>query len=173
MNYSRGFHPLPKIRFAAALPVGVESLHESVDIDLLGNMAAHTLSSRMNAQLPKGIDIAGAQEIGVYDGAANIIESHYEIFLNGLRLKAESLNNFLASESFPISKRGKKGIQIVDARPLVRNMILSEEKKLQFVVRHEKGPLLKPTDIVKAVFDLTDSDMDELRIMKIRQVLRA
>ena len=52
-------------------------------------------------------------------------------------------------------------------------MILSEERRLLFVVHHDTGPLLKPTDIVKAVFNLTDSDMDELQVIKTRQVLRA
>ena len=172
LNYSKGFHPLPKIRFAAALPVGVESLHETVDIEVLGAMNPHAVASRVAAQLPKGIGISGAQEMGHTDRSASIEESHYEIILNGIRLKAESLNTFLASKSFPISKQGKKGTQIVDARRIVREMVLSEERKLQFVVHHDIGPLLKPTDIVKAVFGLTDSDMDELQVIKTRQVLR-
>jgi radical SAM family uncharacterized protein len=36
LSHSEGFHPLPKIIFATALPVGVESLTEVVDIELEG-----------------------------------------------------------------------------------------------------------------------------------------
>ena len=36
--YSKGFHPLPKLSFASALPVGTESIHETVDFELYETM---------------------------------------------------------------------------------------------------------------------------------------
>jgi radical SAM family uncharacterized protein/radical SAM-linked protein len=171
MLYSRGFHPLPKIRFAAALPVGIESLHETLDLDVLGDVSLDNISSGLNTQLPKGFEITDAYEIGHAGKPARIKESHYEIIFNGLQIRVEALKAFLASEAFPISKKGKKGVQIVDSRHLVQEMNLLDEGKLHLVVQHESGPMLKPADIVRAVFNLSDSDMEALQVLKTRQVL--
>ena len=50
-------------------------------------------------------------------------------------------------------------------------MNLLDEGRLHLVVQHERGPMLKPADIVRAVFNLSDSDMEALQVLKTRQVL--
>ena len=53
--FSRGYHPMPRISFAAALPVGTESMHETVDVELYETMPIALTKEKINRQLPSGI----------------------------------------------------------------------------------------------------------------------
>ena len=61
--YSEGFHPMPRIIFATALPVGVESLLEIVDLELEGSITPREIIERLNQTLPQGIGITEAEEV--------------------------------------------------------------------------------------------------------------
>ena len=63
LGYSEGFHPMPRIVFASALPVGVESLAEVVELELEGTFSASDVKKRLNQGLPSGIEIIEAQEV--------------------------------------------------------------------------------------------------------------
>ncbi len=53
LDYSRGFHPHPKLRFSPPLALGVESVTEYLDFDLVDeNSDADQIASRLNANLP-------------------------------------------------------------------------------------------------------------------------
>jgi len=53
---------MPRIVFATALPVGMESLAEVVDLELEGSLAASDVKERLNQALPQGIRITEAAE---------------------------------------------------------------------------------------------------------------
>jgi radical SAM-linked protein len=53
--HSRGFNPRPKLSFAMALPLGVESLDEILDIDLASPLQPTDLMHKLQEQMPAGI----------------------------------------------------------------------------------------------------------------------
>ena len=61
--FSEGFHPMPRIVFETALPVGMESLKEIVDIEVEGKIAPPEMMERLNQHLPPGIEILEAEEV--------------------------------------------------------------------------------------------------------------
>src|SRR4030043_1221968 len=63
LSYSEGFHPMPRIIFAKALSVGVESLSEIGDMELEGRVTALDVKGRLNQTLPEGIRIIEAEEV--------------------------------------------------------------------------------------------------------------
>ncbi len=60
--YTEGFNPHPYMNFSLPLPLGVESLCESLDIRITRNISNSEIKDRLNAVLPEGIRI-----IDVYD----------------------------------------------------------------------------------------------------------
>lgn len=54
---SKGFSPHPKMHFKRALKLGVESLDEEFSLELTEPLSAEELKRRLNAQLPKGIEV--------------------------------------------------------------------------------------------------------------------
>jgi radical SAM family uncharacterized protein/radical SAM-linked protein len=169
--YSKGYHPMPKMSFTHALPVGTESLEETLDVELFGVGSAKTIGGRIQPHLPQGIEIACLEEVSRSKKAPRLKESYYELCLNGLKLAPDDLERFLESGTFPVNKTGKKGDRVIDARLLVRKMALKTPHVIDLVMSHGPGPELKPSDLIKEVFHLKDQDVAGIRILKTRQIL--
>ncbi|CCO23885.1 TIGR03960 family B12-binding radical SAM protein [Maridesulfovibrio hydrothermalis] len=63
LTFSQGFHPMPKISFGRALPVGVESMCEWMNVMLRTKVSAHELLERLNEQMPRGMRIVAADPL--------------------------------------------------------------------------------------------------------------
>jgi radical SAM-linked protein len=61
--FSAGYHPLPRLSFGPALPVGVESQEEFVDIDLTRAVPPDEACRALAGQFPSGIEITSARAI--------------------------------------------------------------------------------------------------------------
>lgn len=170
--YSKGYHPSPKVSFATALPVGTESVHETVDIELYETMPISSVREQIAQQLPTGIRINFLEDITHKVKDHRLRESHFYITTNGLKMDPTDLENFLQSDYFPITKSGKKGNQIINARSLVKSMSLTPHHGLNLIITHSSGPELKPIDIIKAVFHLDNHHVKDIKILKTKQVMR-
>jgi radical SAM family uncharacterized protein/radical SAM-linked protein len=169
--YSAGYHPMPKVSFASALPVGTESMHETVDIKLYETGRINALKKRLNHQLPHGIEIVSIEDITHRAKRPKLKESHFNISMNGMKIERRALETFLESNHFPILKIGKRGEQLVDARPLIKSIRYIPPHDLSLVINHLTGPGLKPTDIIKGIFHLKDHQMGCMKILKTGQVM--
>lgn len=67
--YTQGYNPHAYMNFSMPLPLGVESLCETMDIRIVGGMENTEIMHRLNAVLPEGIAIRR-----VYDGGAKARE---------------------------------------------------------------------------------------------------
>ena len=169
--YSKGFHPMPKISFASALPVGTESIDETLYVEIHETIPISLAKGTINRQLPPGIRVAFLQDITSINRVPRLIESHLYITMNGMPVQSEDLKRFLHSDYFPITRSGKKGEKIINARSLVKSMSLISPHKINLIITHTAGPGLKPIDIVKGVFHLNDNHVNKIKILKIKQVM--
>jgi len=169
--YSKGFHPMPKISFTSALPVGTESIHETVDIELSDTIPASLLRQRISQQLPSGINILHFENIPLEKKKLTLRESHYHIATDGLRVEQADLDRFLQSEYFPVSKTTKGNKKTINARSMVKSINLVPPGGLKLVITHDPGPKLKPIDIMKGVFHLSDQETQRMKILKTNQIM--
>ncbi|MFW6098968.1 MAG: TIGR03960 family B12-binding radical SAM protein [Thermodesulfobacteriota bacterium] len=174
LAHSKGYHPLPKISFFSALPVGIQSLEEAMEIELLSETALVTLKERINRELPKGVDLIRVEPIPRGQNKVRLKESQYTITLKQPGLEEKLLREFLQSERFPIVKRGKKGEHEIDARSFVTSMVIDSPLTLRLCIRESPpggGPGLKPGEAVRHIFGLQDEDLLGMDITKTDQVL--
>ena len=169
LMYSSGYHPMPKISFAAALPVGTESLSEIVNVQIKNTQNISFIMRRLNKELPSGIRVFSMEEIPIGEPSPKMKESYFHIKVNGFFSK-EAIDRFLMLKSCLAVKKQRKGEKIVDIRAQVKSLHLLSNGKLELVVRHGKGSELKPTDIIKKVFKLSDSQIEGMRIVKTKSL---
>ena len=169
--YSKGYHPLPKVSFISALPVGMESIHETVDIKLYETGHVRLAKEKLSGQLPPGIEIVSVKDVTHSVKRTQLKESHFTITMNGIEIDGCTLEAFLKSDHFPIVRSGKKGEQLVDARPLVKSIHYIPPNDITLIIHNISGPTLKPADIIKGIFHLKDHQMGCLKILKTGQVL--
>ncbi len=89
--YSEGFHPMPRIVFARALPVGVESLEGDRPYRIgEKNSLLRKSRKRLNAVLPQGIEIIEAEEVPLFSSPVVLSPLHSLLgFLDHLLQKEE------------------------------------------------------------------------------------
>jgi len=97
LYYSEGFHPLPRLTFGPALPVGTASLCEHVDVKLRGDQSPHLddLCGRLNGAALDGVEFFGHQVLGHHDAALNrvIEETDFVVALARQELRALGLDD--------------------------------------------------------------------------------
>ena len=65
ISFTGGFHPLPRIQIALALPLGAEADSEWMDLEFTRPLAPELLLQTLQGLLPRGILLRSAQEVPV------------------------------------------------------------------------------------------------------------
>ena len=136
--FSQGFHPLPKITFASALPVGCTSEAEVMDVVLTEPIAPSDMAARLAPALPAGIAIASITEVPLnapaLQAALRWAEYVVTVETDETREQVESkVQTFLAAPSLMRERRGKS----YDLRPLVLSLTVEAvlASSVQLVMR--------------------------------------
>lgn len=120
IRYSAGFHPQPRISFPDALPTGVESDAEIIDLELLQATEPQTVQTALNQRLPTGMRVLAAEAVEWRTPApsVSIVENIYEVCLPAPPADlAERIAAFLAAESVTAQRdKGRQGTQQVELR---------------------------------------------------------
>jgi len=169
--YSKGYHPMPKISFVTALPVGMESRVETMDVEAADAIEPLSLVREVNKQLPEGISISRAVMLGKNAGKPRLKQSGYLITLREELLKESAVAQFLHSDTWQVTKRTSKGDREVNARPLVEAIEIVSPNSLEMRIHHNSGPGLNTREIVAAIFSLSPTETAGLRIVKTDQIL--
>ena len=178
--FSEGFHPMPKIIFSTALPVGVESLAEVVDMELEGGMTPNEVMERLNQILPQGIKVIEAEEVPLSSSLSYLPHrSVYWIPLDHLLSKKEAIvkvKKALDQEGFLVHQKRKEGNRIVDVRPLIEKMDVKEKKErpgeafswgIELILRNVGGRTAKPSEIVEAMMGLERNSFTQIKVIKL------
>ena len=107
--YTEGFNPHPYMSFSLPLSLGVESLCESVDLRIVGEITNKEIKDRLNKVLPEDLKI-----IDVYDDFRDNSEIAYSDYVYKFEFKdndlaLEKIKKVLSSDEILALKKGKKG----------------------------------------------------------------
>ncbi len=138
VRFSQGFHPLPKISYLEALPMGVSSEAELIDLELSSCVPVGQIIEDINVQLPEGFKIIEGEVVPwkTSSPSAAVASSCYRVPLP--EFVPEDLNDrithFLHADQILVS-RIKKGVEKqIDLRPdLLELSRIGAELQIQLV----------------------------------------
>jgi radical SAM-linked protein len=168
---------MPRIIFATALPVGMESLTEIVDVECEGKATPPEVMERLNQTLPPGVEIIDAEEVPLFFHLSSLPHpSVYWIPLDPLLPKEEAIPKIKKAldkkEFFVHQERdGKK--RSVDIRPLIEKMEIKESSGedsswgVELVLRRVTGRTAKPIEIVGAILGLDGEPLAQCKVVKL------
>lgn len=123
MAYSQGFSPHPKISWAGAVPTGVASIAEYLELQLVERRELASLHADLAVSLPEGLDlIEVVEEAGPGALADRLEASSWQIELPGVPVEEvqRAVQRLLAADSVEVERMTKNGWRGLDARaPLV------------------------------------------------------
>jgi radical SAM-linked protein len=129
--YSIGFNPHPNMIFGLPLTVGVTSECEYADFEFSVPLEPDEFVGRISPQLPKGIEIIDAKIKNAKENImAIIVFASYNIIVGindiaDAELLQDKLNEFLEAESIIAKKENKKGIKLIDIKPMIHELRVS------------------------------------------------
>lgn len=124
--YTEGFNPHPYMSFSLPLSLGVESLCESVDLRILGDISNKEIKDRLNFVLPVGLRI-----VDVYDNFRDCSEIAFSDYVYKFQFDdneqaIEKMRDILNGDEILALKKAKQG----------RKRILKETDIKQFIDKY-------------------------------------
>ena len=181
LAYSIGYHPHPKISFATATSVGMESKQEYMDIAAQEYSSdLNSLKTEINSALPLGIEILEIRMLSPDEKTiAQILKGfEFELYLpadiDSSRMNAieENIEKFLAASTFNIQKLSKRKTVTKDIRPFIQSMILDAAgKKVKFTVNYTPTGSARPADIISHVLKSNADESRKIKVVKTKTLL--
>jgi radical SAM-linked protein len=129
--YSQGFNTRPKIALASALPLGISSECEILDVSMREPIALDGLAERIQATSPSGLRIYDIYEVPVRSGTlptrvrSSEYRVHFEDGIDRADLQAR-IDKLLGSDSMLKTKEVKGKPVHINVRPLVYDLHIDE-----------------------------------------------
>ncbi len=143
IRYSKGFHPAPRISFGDALPLGVASEAELIDLELTTPCQPQDTMDKLNQELPEGVRVLKA-ELWPRKGEApanSILAATFKVPLpeDTDEKLVDRLKDFLAQETVITTRSKKNRTSELDLRPWVLD--LQREDNVLCMKMHSGSPL--------------------------------
>lgn len=177
LAYSQGFHPLPKMNIAVALPLGFSSRCEVLDMRLEQDVPLDGLITTLNETMPTGIRVLQIEQADERAPAlqTQVVSAEYEVteieagFGSDLKRRIDSV---MESESIIRTRRNKE----YDLRPLIEELTLTpsplpdgEGQNIFMKLTAKEGATGRPEevlDVLGIAFDETRIERTHLNFLK-------
>ena len=184
IKYSQGFHPMPKISFASTLPVGMESLDETMYIELDetgGRLEPEEIAGRLNAVLPEGLKFSGGSVIPLKLSHPSAMMTEYMLFLKGNPAGLDTdingidgiIRDFKDRDTIVVSIKKKDKVLDIDIKPFVAALSHAGDMAIGLTLRSgDGGAAPRPSDVVACLFNLSRDASSLIPITKTRAVYK-
>jgi radical SAM family uncharacterized protein/radical SAM-linked protein len=156
--YSNGFHPSPRLSFGPPLSVGIKSLSEYFDMEIVPPFDLSINCKKLNSILPEGITIKGMSVISDETEALSsfITRYEYEIKYDDL----SGIQRFLAEKEINVQRSGN----VINLRDLVEDAKLINENTINLIVADRGETKIRVGELFPAVFNIPLERLDITRI---------
>ncbi len=169
LAFSQGFNPHPKIAFGPALPVGMESETEYLDMETDAGIDLLSTTKALNNTLPQGMRIL---EMRVVPKKAASLSGSIERYTYAVEVPAgyaeglaDRVQEFLSRTAVIVEKDGKQK----DIRPCIEAVVvtLSEGPALLSIALQDQGQI-KPRiqDVMEQLLEITKEQFLLFRVKR-------
>ncbi len=136
VKYSEGFSPHQIMSFAAPLGVGIESLGEYMDLEVLSMSAPEDMKDALNRVMVEGVEVLAVNILPdqAKNAMASVAAASYQIHLKegnfGLPDLAAGVASFYAQKQIPYIKETKKSVIETDLKPGIYELQAGEAQVL-------------------------------------------
>jgi radical SAM family uncharacterized protein/radical SAM-linked protein len=171
LDYSKGFHPHPRLRFSPPLALGVESRAEYLDFDVVNPTPSEAnIFQALLESLPSGIEPLELVEISLNDSpvSAKIQQVTFNVeFPDSSEVgeMAQRAYRFLLAPTVNITILRKGKERNLDLKEWVKDLTVSDDG-LEIVIRSGPSGSVHPLDVTAAILGLHRDQVKEMRIVK-------
>ena len=168
VQYSKGFHPMPRLSFDDPLPLGMASEGERLRILVNDGTGCSQVVAGINRFLPKGVRITGCKLRSETKGEGQVAFHRFRIELGSAGIDPERIRHFLESGQWLYHRMRHKGSeQTLDLRSAIKNVELPNDNELYLEIDARTKPVVRPADFLKGVLELTAEARQEVVVTKL------
>jgi radical SAM-linked protein len=175
LKYSNGFHPLPRIIFSEALPVGMESGSEMLYVDLMEKLDENEMIHKINSHLPEGIEALTSEEIPLEKSlSADTIKKYLISFPENTALDFPSnseikhlIEIFNNKKEFIVQSVKNSVTFQTDLKEIVRRIDLGGNSALEIELDLTNRKIPRLTEITGYILNLGDKEKKAMKILKL------
>jgi len=166
LNFSQGFNPTPRVSFSPALPLGTESLAEYLQVETGEPLKGlETVTAEISGLLPAGFSILEIRPDG--GRVEQRLLNCYHI-APSCKVNKGSLVLFMEQDHYEVEVIRKGRLRKIDARPMVRELTLTNDETVELVMITESGsPGLKPLELIGKILSLSSHEVALSRVNKL------
>jgi radical SAM-linked protein len=161
---SQGYHPHPLLKAQSALPLGVESLVESLLVTVQGRPELQNMMDAVNLELPQGLHLAEGRLGRAKEPLPEPAEVSYHL-RTGRPLDPARLAEFQRREVSLFQRVTPKGGREIDMKAAILEMRI--EGRGLFVRVGRAGGRPKPMEILSHIFGLSQQEALAARALKV------
>ncbi len=168
VKFSQGFHPKPKVSFDNPLALGLESENEKMTLTVPSHIDPESVIGGLNSNLPEGLRILPLKDLIANSDKNLAAACTYQVSLKGGNFVKDELTSFMHRADFPIEFKNRKGkLKKIDLKDMVFNIELIDSGQLHMTLRSEPGKTLRPWEVLRQIFTLSEEQIKQARIVKI------
>lgn len=167
LAYSQGYNPTPRISFEAALPLGLESRVEEMEVILRQPVEVSELRRRLNHELPAGLEILEVriQQHPARQEACRVVT--YEATLPRGSWPSEGFRRFKEGLLSPLRQKSKRGEIVVALEERILKLEALDASRIRLSLTQGGNGNIRVRDLLVHIFDLSREVILETRIVKI------
>ncbi|KPA16980.1 radical SAM protein [Candidatus Magnetomorum sp. HK-1] len=173
-QYSKGFHPMPKISFSDPLPLGISSEEEYfvasiIDTKMFESEIDMSCLKRINSELPEGLKLLSCEKVLSKNPLmANKPESiAYEIQF-GDDIDHNKIKEFMDAKTFVVFKESRKGkTREIDLKEQILDVQVSGKRKIYFLINNKNSITIRPKLVLQSILGINDEKVRCAHIVKL------
>jgi len=170
LQYSQGFHPMPKISFKDPLPIGLESLEEVMYLAVQTTVKPDTIPALLNRHLPAGLEALDCRPAPAKAQRSAIQSITYQLTLLEGSFDEAKLNLFNAKPTVILEQLTRKGkLKQIDLKEAVTDITFLSADKIQLTLKSEPGKTIRPSEVVSEIFAASPETIKQARCVKISE----
>ncbi|MCE5195053.1 MAG: TIGR03960 family B12-binding radical SAM protein [Nitrospiraceae bacterium] len=142
LEYSKGFHPFPKMSFGPALSVGISGMREYFDMEISSASGIDYTISRINDFLPEGLKIKNAILITAKEQSLSSFISRYEYEIK-------------CSDSSVVNNKSLSGVE---------NIEIVDNNTVRIILADKEDKKVKASEIFSELFSVPSRELDITRL---------
>jgi radical SAM-linked protein len=167
LAYSHGYNPNPRISMPEALPLGIESRVEDMEVMLYSLIVPSVLCQQLNAELPAGLEAIEAKQLLKRTQPTASRRVTYEASLAGESWPDEGFRRFQQRVIKPFRRRSKRGETLILLEKRLLGLEALGSGRIRFTLTQSKNGSIRVRDLLMHIFDLSEEQILNARIMKV------
>jgi radical SAM-linked protein len=170
LAYSQGYRPSPRISFGDALPLGLESRAEEMEVILRQPLSTAEICERLNAELPSGLEVLKAEEQlqSTQKTAAKLVT--YEATLPEGEWPLKGFRRFQQQSLAPLRQRSKRGETVIPLENRLLKLEALDSARIRVSLSQGENGSIRVRDLLAHIFEVSAEQVLGARIVKISSV---